>query len=96
MPNQAIPEKTSSKRIVVHIVKGRLAGMRKIIGHLVINAEDVEKFPPSIPNVDLGDHAADVIHTGTFERFVLYKEWAKPFSQTYGKQLKDNFDPRQA
>lgn len=95
MPAPVTAEKTS-KRIVVHIVKGRLAGMRKIIGHLVLDPADLEKFPPSLKAVDFGDHAADVVHAGTFERFVLYREWAKPLAQTFGKPLKDQFDPRQA
>ena len=86
-----------SKRIVVHIVKGRLAGMRKIIGHLVLEAGDAEKFPPSIKNADLADHVADVVHAGTFERFVLYREWAKPISHRCGAVgEKGGLDPRQA
>lgn len=89
----------TSKRVVVHIVKGRLAGMRKIVGHLVIEANTnmADVFPPSIEPVDLGDHTGKVVHAGTFERFVLYREWAKPFAQTFGGALVPNIvDPREA
>ena len=61
-----------TKKIVVHIVTGRLAGIRQIIGHLVIDEGD--QFPPRIPNADLGDHVADVIHAGVYPRYVLYRE----------------------
>lgn len=94
MPPTATP---ITKRVVVHIVKGRLSGMRRIVGHLVMSAEDAEKFPPSIKGVNLGDHTADVQHAGTFERYVLYREWAKPFAQTFGGALVQNIiDPREA
>lgn len=87
----------TSKRVVVHIVKGRLTGLRKIVGHLVMDVGDDEKFPPSIPNVDLGDHKGKVIHAGTFERYVLYREWIKPATQRFGAALeKEHLDPRQA
>lgn len=88
-----------TKRVVVYIVKGRLAGMRKIIGRLVIdaNADLADVFPPSIEPVDLGDHTGKVLHAGTFERFVLYREWAKPVAQTFGGALVQNIiDPREA
>lgn len=87
----------TSKRVVVHIVKGRLSGMRKIVGHLVMDVGDDEKFPPSIPDVDLGGHSGKVVHAGTFERYVLYREWVKPVAQTFGGALVPNIiDPRRA
>lgn len=83
-----------TKRVVVHIVKGRLSGVRKIVGHIVLDGD--EQFPPSIDMVNLGDHSGRVIHAGTMPRYILYREWIKPVTQTYGQQLKETFDPRQA
>lgn len=77
-----------TKRVVVHIVSGKRAGMRKIIGHLVCSAG--EDFPPSIANVDLGTHAADVQHAGTFPRYILYREFKQAAKGKF-----NNFNPAQ-
>lgn len=92
MATAATPQAT--KRVVVHIVKGRLAGIPKIIGHLVMDG--TEPFPPSIADVGLGDHKGTVQHAGTFPRYVLYREWASPVMHRYGQQTgKDSFDKDQ-
>lgn len=63
----------ASKRLVVHHVTGRLSGIRKIIGHMVIDATD--QYPPRLEGVDLGDGvAASVEFAGSRPRYILYRE----------------------
>lgn len=77
------------KRIVVHIVRGRLAGLRRIVGHLVLKGD--EEFPPRYDNVPIADGATgSVIHAGTYPRYILYREWKQP---TSGKL--NQFNPAQ-
>lgn len=72
------------KKVVVHIVTGRLAGMRKIIGHVVI--DDPTKVPAAFTHTSEGD----VQHAGTFPRYVLYRQ----FNPTQRGRFSD-FHPEQ-
>jgi hypothetical protein len=58
----------TNKKVVVHIVSGRLTGLRRIVGHLVIGEEDI---PPSFSHIEHGS----VQHAGTFPRYVLYRQF---------------------
>jgi hypothetical protein len=62
------PATKLNKKVVVHIVSGRLSGMRKIIGHLVMGEEEI---PAQFQNTTEGD----VQHAGTFPRYVLYRQF---------------------
>lgn len=65
---------TETKRIVIHIVRGRLAGLRRIVGHLVVQAG--EHFPPRYDNVPMADGGVGTVrHVGTYPRYILYREW---------------------
>jgi hypothetical protein len=76
----------NNKKVVIHIVSGRLAGMRRIVGHLVMGEEDI---PAQFTHTDQGD----VRHAGTFPRYVLYKQFnpagIKPgkFSEFHPQQV---------
>jgi hypothetical protein len=62
------------KKVVVHIVTGRLAGMRKIVGHIILDKGD--ELPPRFDNIPTHEGpTGTVIHAGTFPRYVLYREW---------------------
>lgn len=86
--SEAQDNKQQTKRVVVHVVTGKRAGMRKIIGHLICG--DGEDFPPSIANVDLGTHSADVQHAGTYPRYILYREFKQAARGKF-----NNFNPAQ-
>ena len=76
MSESAAPDVSVTKRIVVHIVKGRLAGLRRIVGHLVV--KEGEYFPPRFDGVpDSQGQPTTVLHAGTFPRYVLYREWSQ-------------------
>lgn len=83
MTDTAAPD-SPEKRIVVHIVQGRLAGLRRIVGHVVIN--DVADIPPAFRHTEHGD----VQHAGTFPRYVLYRQ----FNPTQTGRFND-FHPEQ-
>lgn len=57
------------KRIVVHIVTGAQAGMRKIIGHIVV--DDPTSLPAAFNHTEHGS----VQHAGTFPRYILYRQF---------------------
>lgn len=63
------PAVKPNKKVVIHIVQGRLAGMRKIVGHLIMGEEEV---PAQFTGTDHGD----VQHAGTFPRYVLYRQFS--------------------
>jgi hypothetical protein len=75
--------KPITKTVVVHVVAGRLSGMRRIVGHVLVDAG--HSYPPVIPY--LGGEAQ---HAGTFPRYVLYREF-----KLAAKGQFNNFNPAQ-
>lgn len=77
MPKTATAEPTV-KRVVVYIIKGRLKGMRKIVGHMAVDPE--MPWPVQINDCDLnkdGDgppHMANVMLVKNHPKYVLYRE----------------------
>lgn len=64
-----------NKKVVVHILTGKHAGLRKIIGHYIIGEEEV---PAVLETADFGR----VQHAGTFPRYVLFRQFVtKPSGQ---------------
>ena len=64
------------KRVVVYVVTGRRAGMRRIIGHMIFKPGD--ELPKQFQNVHIcaGEPTRDVHLVGEFPRYVLYSEIA--------------------
>lgn len=63
-----VDSEQQEKRVVVHVVTGKLAGMRRIIGKIMIDKD--HSYPPTIPYLD-----GEAQHAGTFSRYVLYREF---------------------
>ena len=67
---------TQEKRVVVYVVTGRRAGMRRIIGHLIFKPGD--ELPKKFENVFVcnGEDKRTMHLVGEFPRYVLYSEIA--------------------
>lgn len=68
MASEAQDSGQQEKRVVVHVVSGRLAGMRRIIGTVLIDAHHT--YPPVMPYLD-----GEAQHARTYPRYVLYREF---------------------
>lgn len=66
--------KPQEKRVVVYVVTGRRAGMRRIIGHMIFKAGDA--LPERFDNVHIcdGEPPRNVHRIGEYPRYVLYSE----------------------
>lgn len=64
------------KRVVIHVVTGKRAGMRKIIGHLVLEPGD--EIPLKYQNVHIcaGEPGRDVYRAADYPNYVLFREGA--------------------
>ena len=62
------------KRVVVYVVTGRRAGMRRIIGHMIYKAG--ETLPAGFHDIHIcdGEEPKDVQLVGEYPRYVLYRE----------------------
>ncbi len=65
---------TQEKRVVVYVVTGRRAGMRRIIGHMIFEPGD--ELPKKFENVFVcnGEDKRTMHLVGEFPRYVLYSE----------------------
>jgi len=67
---------TREKRVVVYVVTGRRAGMRRIIGHMIFKPGD--ELPKRFDNVHIckGEPPRNVHLIGEYPRYVMYSEIA--------------------
>ncbi len=65
---------TQEKRVVIYVVTGRRAGMRRIIGHMIY--EVGAKLPKAFKNVHIctDEPPRDVQFVGEYPHYVLYSE----------------------
>jgi hypothetical protein len=70
------------KRVVIYIVTGRRAGMRRIIGHMIFKPGD--ELPKRFDNVHIctGEPARTVHLVGEYPRYILYREIAPGLVKT--------------
>ncbi len=75
-PSETSDTGIREKRVVVYVVTGRRAGMRRIIGHMIFKPGD--ELPKQFQNVFVckGEPPRDVYLVGEFPRYVLYSEIA--------------------
>jgi hypothetical protein len=64
----------TEKRVVIYVVTGRRAGMRRIIGHMISKPGD--ELPKRFDNVHIcsREPVRSVHLVGEFPRYVLYRE----------------------
>jgi hypothetical protein len=74
MASETQDGKPHEKRVVIYVVTGRRAGMRRIIGHMIFKAGD--ELPKRFENVYIcdGEPKRNVHLVGEFPRYVLYSE----------------------
>jgi hypothetical protein len=67
---------TQEKRVVIYVVTGKRAGMRRIIGHMIFEAG--AELPKRFDNVHIctGEPPRTVHLIGEYPRYVLYSEIA--------------------
>jgi len=72
------PAGQQEKRVVIYVVTGKRAGMRRIIGHMIFKAGD--ELPKRFDNVHIctGEPPRNVHLVGEFPRYVLYSEIITP------------------
>jgi hypothetical protein len=62
------------KRVVIYVVTGRRAGMRRIIGHMIFRVGD--ELPKQFQNVFIceGEPGRNVFLVGEYPRYIMYRE----------------------
>ena len=78
MASETVDSGQQEKRVVIYVVTGRRAGMRRIIGHMIFKPGD--ELPKRFDHVHVcaGEPPRDVHLIGEFPRYVLYSEIAPP------------------